>query len=48
MTQRSAKLIYEYEVINKLPEKLKIEINTTGHLQILSLRSEAFNVKSDW
>jgi predicted nucleotidyltransferase component of viral defense system len=48
ITQRSAKLIYKYEAINKLPAKLKIEINTTEHLQVLPLRSEEFNVQSDW
>ena len=47
-TQRSAKLIYKYEAINKLPAKLKIEINTTEHFQVLPLRIEEFNVQSDW
>ena len=37
ITQRSAKLIYKYEAINKLPSKLKIEINTTEHFQVLLL-----------
>ena len=31
ITQRSAKLIYKYESVNKMPAKLKIEINTTEH-----------------
>lgn len=48
ITQRSAKLIYKYEAINKLPAKLKIEINTTEHFQVLPLRTEEFNVDSDW
>lgn len=48
ITQRSAKLIYKYEAINKLPAKLKIEINTAEHFQVLPLRSEYFNVDSDW
>lgn len=48
ITQRSAKLIYKYEAINKMPAKLKIEINTTEHFQVLPLRSEEFNVDSDW
>lgn len=48
ITQKSAKLIYRYEGINKLPAKLKIEINTTEHFQVLPLRSENFNVISDW
>lgn len=48
VTKRSAKLIYKYEAINKLPAKLKIEINTTEHFQVLPLRTEEFNVHSDW
>ncbi len=48
ITRRSAKLIYKYEAINKLPAKLKIEINTTEHFQVLPLRIEEFNVQSDW
>lgn len=48
ITQRSAKLIYKYEAINKLPSKLKLEINTTEHFQVLPLRTEKFDVKSDW
>ncbi len=48
ITQRSAKLIYKYEAINKLPAKLKIEINTTEHFQVLPLRIEEFSVDSDW
>jgi predicted nucleotidyltransferase component of viral defense system len=48
ITQRSAKLIYKYESINKLPTKLKIEINTTEHFQVLPLRLEKFDVQSEW
>ena len=48
ITQRSAKLIYKYEAINKLPAKLKIEINTTEHFQVLPLCIKTFNVHSDW
>ncbi|HJN37519.1 MAG TPA: nucleotidyl transferase AbiEii/AbiGii toxin family protein [Gammaproteobacteria bacterium] len=48
VTRRSAKLIYKYEAINKLPSKLKLEINTTEHFQVLPLRTEKFDVKSDW
>lgn len=48
ITERSAKLIYKYEAINKLPAKLKIEINTTEHLQVLPPRLEKLNVQSDW
>lgn len=48
ITRRSAKLIYKYEAINKVPAKLKIEINTTEHFQVLPLQKEPFIVKSDW
>lgn len=33
ITECSAKLIYKYEAINKMPAKLKIEINTTEHFR---------------
>ncbi len=48
ITERSAKLIYKYEAINKLSAKLKIEINTTEHFQVLPFRLEEFDVQSDW
>lgn len=48
ITERSAKLIYKYEAINKLPAKLKIEINATEHFQVLPLRLEKFDVRSEW
>ena len=47
ITERSAKLIYKYESINKVPTKLKIEINTTEHFQVLPLRVEKFEVQSE-
>jgi predicted nucleotidyltransferase component of viral defense system len=48
ITQRSAKLIYKYESINKASAKLKIEINTTEHFQVLPLRTESFAMESEW
>lgn len=48
ITERSAKLIYKYEAINTLPAKLKIEINTTEHFQVLPLRVEFFGIDSEW
>lgn len=48
LTQRSAKLIFRYEAINKLPSKLKIEINTTEHFQVMPLKIENFEVSSSW
>ncbi len=48
ITQRSAKLIYKYESINKSSLKLKIEINTTEHFQVLPLKKVPFSMDSDW
>lgn len=48
ITERSAKLIYKYESINNMPAKLKIEINTTEHFQVLPLKTVPFTVASDW
>ncbi len=48
ITQRGAKLIYKYEAINKMPTKLKIEINTTEHFQVLPLKTEKFSIDSEW
>src|SRR3989338_10384760 len=48
ITERSAKLVYKYEAINKLPAKLKIEINTTEHFQVLPLKTEIFSINSEW
>ena len=48
ITQRSAKLIYKYESINKSALKLKIEINTTEHFQVLPLKTMPFSMDSDW
>ena len=48
ITERGAKLVYQYTAINGLPAKLKIEINTTEHFQVLPLRHEEFSVNSEW
>lgn len=48
ITQRSAKLIYKYESINKSASKLKIEINTTELFQVLPLKKVPFSMDSDW
>jgi len=48
ITQRSAKLIYKYESVNKIPAKLKIEINTTEHFQVLPLKTVPFSMDSAW
>ncbi len=48
LTERSAKLIYQYESISGLPAKLKIEINTTEHFQVLPFKYEPLIVTSEW
>lgn len=48
ITERSAKLIFKYESINKTPSKLKVEINTTEHFQVLPLRYHEFSLNSEW
>ena len=48
ITQRSAKLIYNYESIDKSSSKLKIEINTTEHFQVLPLKTVPFSMDSSW
>ncbi|PIR39747.1 MAG: hypothetical protein COV35_00955 [Alphaproteobacteria bacterium CG11_big_fil_rev_8_21_14_0_20_39_49] len=48
ITERSAKLVYQYQSIDGLPVKLKIEINTTEHFQVLPLKQEPLSIKSEW
>jgi predicted nucleotidyltransferase component of viral defense system len=48
ITERSVKLIYQYQAVNGLPAKLKIEINTTEHFQVLPLKYKPFSVDSEW
>ena len=48
ITERGAKLVYQYQSINGLPAKLKIEINTTEHFQVMPLKYEPFTIKSEW
>lgn len=48
ITERSTKLMYKYESISKMPAKLKIEINTTEHFQVLPLKTVPFVLESDW
>lgn len=48
ITQRSAKLIYKYETVSQMPAKLKIEINTTEHFQVLAFKTALFSVNSEW
>jgi predicted nucleotidyltransferase component of viral defense system len=48
ITQRGAKLLYKYEAINNMAAKLKIEINTTEHFQVLPLKTEKFTINTKW
>lgn len=48
ITERSAKLVYQYQSVDGLPAKLKIEINTTEHFQVLPLRFQPFSLDSPW
>jgi predicted nucleotidyltransferase component of viral defense system len=48
ITERSAKIVYQYQAINNLPAKLKVEINITEHFQVMPLKYEPFSVQSEW
>lgn len=48
LTERSAKLIYSYLSSNGNTAKVKIEINTTEHFQVLNLKNLDYSVKSEW
>lgn len=48
MSARSVKLIYKYEGVDGAASKLKIEINTTEHFQVLPLQVMPFSVDSEW
>lgn len=48
-TNRSVKLIYRYKTEEEGdPAKLKLEINTTEHFHIESLKTVSFKMQSDW
>jgi predicted nucleotidyltransferase component of viral defense system len=48
ITQRSVKLIYRYIGIDNLQNKLKLEINTTEHFQVLDLHYIDYTLDSEW
>lgn len=48
ITERGAKLIYKYTSIDGAPAKLKIEINTTEHFQVLDILQIPYTVTSAW
>lgn len=48
LTERSAKLLYAYRAIGGIPAKLKLEINTTEHINILPIQTISFSMQSNW
>jgi len=48
LTERSAKLVYAYRAIGGIPAKLKLEINTTEHINILPIQHIPFSMQSNW
>jgi predicted nucleotidyltransferase component of viral defense system len=48
LTERSAKLIYRYQAADNTSAKLKIEINTTEHFNVLPFKSVNYSINSEW
>jgi predicted nucleotidyltransferase component of viral defense system len=48
LTERSAKLIYNYLTIDGNSAKVKIEINTTEHFQVQNLSNMEYSINSAW
>jgi len=48
ITERSAKIIFRFITVEDLPYKLKVEINTTEHFQVLPIEKKDFSFNSDW
>lgn len=48
VTDRSVKLIYRYNNIDNMIGKLKLEINTTEHFQVLDLQQVDYSINSPW
>lgn len=48
LTERSVKLIYKYENINEMTVKLKVEINTTEHFNVLDLQTIEHHIDTPW
>lgn len=48
ITRYGVKLTYRYSAENQRPMKLKIEINTTEHFNVLDLQYKEFSVESQW
>lgn len=48
LTERSAKLIYKFESVDRITSKLKIEINTTEHFHVQKPKTMSFFMDSEW
>ncbi len=48
LTERSAKLIYNYQSVDNIPAKLKVEINTTEHFNAMPIKEMVYSVNSEW
>lgn len=48
ITERGVKLVYRYQSIENISARLKIEINTTEHYNILPLEKINYRIDSDW
>lgn len=48
VTERSVKFIYRYNSIDNIQAKLKLEINTTEHFQVLELQETDYQIESAW
>lgn len=48
LTERSAKLIYNYLTVDGFSAKVKIEINTTEHYQVQKLSNIEYSIRSTW
>ena len=48
LTERSAKLVYKFEAIDRTTAKLKIEINTTEHFHVQKPKTVSFSMDSEW
>lgn len=48
VSRNSLKLIYSYRSATESPAKLKIEINTVEHINVLPLINKEFSISSEW
>lgn len=48
LTERSIKLIYKFETVDRRSAKLKIEINTTEHFHVQKPKTVNFFMDSEW